>query len=104
MDVAQPRRSTADDRAVIVHLMENGYSAAAAAREVGRDPRTATRWWRRHHEEGHVGDRHAGGNRLSTTREENQQIVDYARRHRFVTAGEVREALHLECSVDTVRR
>ena len=42
MDVAHPRRSTADDRAVIVHLMDNGYTAVAAAREVdgtqGRQP------------------------------------------------------------------
>ena len=37
--MAQPI-TTAADRGVIIHLMENGYSISAAARETGRDRRT----------------------------------------------------------------
>ena len=102
--MAQPRRSTGDDRAVIIHLMQSGYSASAAAREVGRDRRTVSLWWRRHNEEGDVRDRHAGGNVRATTAEETRQIIEYARREKFVTAPEIKRALNLECSLDTIRR
>jgi transposase len=84
--------------------MENRYSAVAAAREVGRDRRTVSRWWRRHNEDGHANNRHGGGNRRSTNEEEDQRIVEYARHHPFVTANMVKQALNLDCGVDTIRR
>ena len=103
--MAQPRRPTADDRAVIIYLMQSGYSVTAAAREVGRNRRTVSLWWRRHNEEGDVRDRHAGGDVRATTAEETRQIIEYARRKKFVTAPEIQRALNVECSLDdTIRR
>ena len=101
--MAQPRIAAAD-RGVIIHLMENGYSAAAAARETGRDRRTVALWWRRHNEEGHANRHHGGGNRRSTSAEEDARIVEYARTVKFVTAAQIKAALGLDCSLDTIRR
>ena len=84
--------------------MENGYSAVAAARETGRDRRTVALWWRRHNQEGHVNRQHGGGNRRSTSAAEDARIVEYAREAKFVTAAQIKEALDLDCSTDTIRR
>ena len=84
--------------------MASGYSATAAAQEIGRDRRTVARWWRRHMEEGNMKDRHAGGNNRSTTADENRRIGEYAKRHKNVTASQIKQALNLECSVNTIRR
>ena len=102
--MAQPKRTSADDRAVIVHLMTNGYSARMAAQEIGRDPRTVSRWWHRHNEEGSTSSRHGGGNTRATTERETRAICEYARDKKFITAAAIKSELNLDCSLETIRR
>lgn len=102
--MAQLLRTTSEDRAVIVHLMSNGYSARAAARQVGRDQRTVARWWQRFNNEGNTEARHGGGNSRATTQEETRLIIQYAKDRKFVTAAQIQRELNLDCSLDTIRR
>ena len=48
-----------------------------------------------------VGD--AGRPRV-TTEEEDAAIARYARQHKFCTAGEIKEALNLECCEEVIRQ
>ena len=51
-----------------------------------------------------VRDRHSGGNRRATTAQETRAIINYAKEKRFVTAAEIKQGLHLECSTEKIRR
>ena len=106
----RPARSrlTHAQRVQVVELMLEGHAAAAVARAVGCDYRAVQRWWTRWlQEEGEnpladaVGGR---GRPRETTPEEDARILEYAERQIFCTAGEIREALHLDCSEYVIRR
>lgn len=88
----------------VVELMVGGSSAAEAAREVGCDYRTVLRWWRRWLEDEPLDDQRGRGRMRETTAEQDAQIIQYAERHVFCTAGEIKEALELNCSEDVIRR
>ena len=98
------RRTSAEDRRLAIRLVTEGYSYAAAARVVGCNYRTVQRWWIRDHEDGHVRDRPAGAPPRINDKAQERAIVELARRERFITAGQIREELGLECSLSTIYR
>ena len=98
------RRTTAEDRLFAIRLVAEGYSFAAAGREVGCNYRTVQRWWIRDHQDGNIRNRPAGAPPRATDADQERAIVELARRERFITAGQIKEALGLECSLSTIYR
>ena len=98
-------RLTAADRERAVRLMrDENYSTRAAARELNCDPRTVRRWYERDLDEDGLHDRHGGGHPAALSAEDRQRVVDFVSNTPFVTAGQLKEELHLECPFDTIRR
>ena len=89
---------------MIVHLMSDGYSARAAARHVGRDPRTVARWWQRLNDERNAPARHGGGNTRATAEQETSSIIEFAKEKKVVTASQIQRELNLDCTLETIRR
>lgn len=98
------RRTTAEDRRYAIRLVAEGYSYAAAGRLVGCHYRTVQRWWIREHEEGSISNRPAGAPPRANDVAQERAIVELARRERFITAGQIKEELGLECSLATIYR
>lgn len=98
------QRTAAENRRFAVRLVQEGLCFAAAARVIGCDYRTVQRWWAREHEEGHLRDRPAGAPPRANTEAQERAIVALARRERFITAGEIKQALGLDCSLATIYR
>ena len=98
------RRTSAEDRRFAIRLVTEGYSYAAAGRAIGRNYRTVQRWWIRDHQDGTIRDRPPGPPPRANDEAQERAIVELARRERFITAGQIKQALELDCSLNTIYR
>ena len=101
------RRGDAGERQHAALLMDQGYAGAAAARVLQRDPRFVLRWAERvqgEDPEVAFNDRPRVGRHRLLDPDTDRRIVAYAEDHVFYTAGEIKAALDLDCSLQTIRR
>ena len=90
----------------IIGMSECGLSQREIARKLGIARETVASWLRRWQEEGEaLSDKRKGGNHpRATTAEEDQQIVQTSEANPLMNAQQIKEALNIQASVDTVRK
>ena len=99
-----PRHLERGEREHAVYLMQEEYSAAAAARIVGCRYQTVRRWWRRHLADAGLRDAPRSGRPRSLSEADARRVIDYASEKPYCTAGEIKEALNLTCGKATIYR
>lgn len=93
-----------DERQLIINLCLREYSQRAIADMTGRPLSTVNRIIQKYRDEGLLEDAPHNRRPRATTVDEDHQIVAAVAVNPFQSAREVREALAIEASVQTVRR
>src|SRR3984957_2824117 len=92
------------ERAAFVTMDKLGFSQEDIARWIGHDMRTVNLWISHFEQNGSVEDLPKSGRPRESTAEDDEQIVAFAEREKFITPKRIRSQLELPLSARSVRR
>jgi transposase len=102
-DVIHTHLST-ERRWMIICLHKLKRDDAAIASEVACDVRSVRHWIRHYQQHGNVDDLRRSGRKRKTTTEQDEQIVEAAKRIKFTTPRRLKRKLGLDVSSRTIDR